>query len=426
VTDRSVGRTGIEGATVAVVCAGYPGKRRALVRMAELGARLVVLDEPGHWASSLVDDGLAAHWLPVAVTGDPEADASAVLDALGRAGIRPEGVLTFWEDSVTVVARVAAALGLPGHAVPGVDAARSKIRTRELSRELGLPSPASRRVRTLADLLEAGAEIGFPAIVKPEFGATSVGCVRVDRLDELPDVYEAVRRVVDPGADDIFRAGVDLVLEEYLDGVEFDVDMVMQHGRCEFASVSQAWPTLEPAFFETGLHCPPDHDAGEVQQLVDLSIDTAVAFGLGDGVLHIEGKCTSRGPRIVEVNARMGGRRIREMVRSVWGVDLVEEHLRASLGIPVAVPRSAEPLAGVVDILMYAPASGRLASLPIDPGAVPECMAFDVARAIGEPVTGPEEVFASLIGEIWITGEDLEHARQLAQPILDSPPTVVP
>jgi hypothetical protein len=48
-----------------------------------------------------------------------------VLEALADAGEVPDGVLTFYEDSITVVARVAAALGLPANPVASVDAARS-------------------------------------------------------------------------------------------------------------------------------------------------------------------------------------------------------------------------------------------------------------------------------------------------------------
>jgi carnosine synthase len=248
--------------------------------------------------------------------------------------------------------------------------------------------------------------------------------VRVDTTTELPEVYAIVREVVDPQADAIFRAGNDLLLEEYLDGVEFDVDLVMQHGRCEFSSVSQNWPTREPSFQETGLHCPADHDRKQVQRLVDLCIETAAAFGLGTGVLHIEGKCTSRGPRIVEVNARMGGGRIWEIVRSVWGVDLVEAHLRASLGLPVAVQPSRKPQAAVVDIMLNASATGRLASLPIDPADLPEWMTADLSSDVGDEVTGPEAVFATVIGELTVTGSDLKHARSLAQPLLDRPPAI--
>jgi biotin carboxylase len=125
------------GSTVLVVGAGYPGKRRAYQRMAELGVSPIVVDEPGHWSESLVADGLAAAWLPAPVIGDADEDAAAIVDALDRSAIRADGVFTIWENSVCVAARVAEALGLPGNPPESVDAARSKIRTRETALDVG-------------------------------------------------------------------------------------------------------------------------------------------------------------------------------------------------------------------------------------------------------------------------------------------------
>jgi carnosine synthase len=415
----------MNGATVVVVSAGYEGKRRAYVRMAELGARLVVVDEPGHWSESLVADGVATTWLTAPVDGDPDRDAEAVLSALAQAGVRPDGVLTFWEDSVGVAARVAAALSLPGNPPEAVDAARSKVRTRELAARLGLPTPRARRVQSLDELFAAAAEVGFPAVVKPEFGARAAGCVRVDDAESLPGVYSLVRRVVDPELDEIFRAGNDLLLEEYLDGVEFDVDLVMQDGEYVFSSVSQNWPTAEPSFQETGLHCPPDHDRKDVRRLVSHVVETVRAFGLGQGVLHVEGKCTSRGPRIVEVNARMGGGRVHEFVEAIWGVDLIEAQLRSCLGLPQNLRPSRKPQAAAIDAIVYAPASGRLEALPL---ARPEgCLSLevDVETAIGAEVQGPEAIFATELAEVTLTAKDLHTARALVAEVLHELPRVV-
>jgi carnosine synthase len=416
----------VEGAEVVVVSAGYRGKRRAYVRMAELGAHIVVVDEPGHWSESLVADGVAAAWLPSAVDGDPDHDAEAVLEALARAGVRPNGVLTFWEDSVSVAARVAAALGLPGNPPEAVDAARSKVRTRDLAARLGLPTPRARRVRSLDELFAAANEVGFPAVVKPEFGAGAAGCVRVDDTEALPGVYSVVRRVVDPEVDVIFRAGNDLLLEEYLDGVEFDVDLVMEDRECLFSSVSQNWPTAEPSFQETGLHCPPDHDRKDVRRLVRHVVETVRAFGLARGVLHVEGKCTSHGPRIVEVNARMGGARVHEFVEAVWGVDLVEAQLRSCLALPQIFRASRRPRVAAVNAIVYAPATGLLEALPFAEVKPSGCLALDVDVdvAIGEEVQGPEAVFATALAEVTLTAKDLRTARALLAEVLQDPPRV--
>ena len=43
------------GPAVVVIGAGYEGKRRCYERIAALGARLVIVDEPGHWSEPLID-----------------------------------------------------------------------------------------------------------------------------------------------------------------------------------------------------------------------------------------------------------------------------------------------------------------------------------------------------------------------------------
>ena len=138
--------------TVVVVGVGYEGKRRYYERLAALGARQVLVEEPGHWSESLAEQIAGAQWLAVPFSGDPDVDAAAILGALERSGVRADGVLTFWEDSACEAARVAAALGLPGNPPEAVDSARSKVRTRELSARLGLPTPKAQRVRSLDEL----------------------------------------------------------------------------------------------------------------------------------------------------------------------------------------------------------------------------------------------------------------------------------
>jgi len=417
-----------DGPAVVVVGAGYEGKRRCYERLAAIGARLVIVDEPGHWSQSLADEIASMKWIAAPVTGDPDVDAGAILDALEHSGVRADGVLTFWEDSVCTAARVAAALGLPGNPPEAVDAARSKVRTRELSARLGLPTPKAQRVRSLDELFAAAADIGFPAVVKPEFGASAMGCVRIDDFESLPGVYKLVRAVVTPEQDAIFRAGSDLLLEQYLDGVEFDVDLILQDGECVFTSVSQNWPTAEPSFQETGLHLPPDHNKKAVRRLVELSVRTVQAFGFRRGVLHVEGKCTGRGPRVIEVNARMGGARIHQMVEAVWGVDLIEAQLRSCLDLPQTLKPSRKPRCAVVNAIVHAPATGRLAGLSFAHVAPEGGMGveLDVFEQIGQEVSGPDSTFATVLAELTLSGKNLRHARSLAARVLREPPRILP
>jgi carnosine synthase len=416
----------IEGATVVVVGAGYPGKRRIYERMSGLGAQLVIVDEPGHWSQQLADDGVASEWLSVPVTGDPDEDAAAVVGALAAANVQPDGVLTFWEECPPVAARVATALGLPSNPIAAVDAARSKLRTRESSELAGLPTPKAQRVQSVDELYAAAADIRFPAVVKPEFGHSQVGCIRVDELESLPEIYWLVRKELGSTHVVNLHSRTDLLFEEYLDGVEFDIDLVLEDGECVFSSVSQQAPTHEPSFQETGLHCPADHDAKAVRRLVELSVETVQAFGFVCGVLHVEGKCTSKGPRIVEVNARMGGGRIHQIVEAVWGVDLIEAHLRGALGLPQELNPSRKPRCAVVNVLVYAPATGRLAALPltrVTPEADPGLL-IDLSADVGQEVDGPDRIFSTVLADVYLGARNVRRAQSLIAQVLRDPPVV--
>ncbi len=220
-------RTLLAGSRIAVIEPGYDTKRFLYERAAALGVDLVLVGDRSSWARELVDNGAAVRFLEADTSGDPDAAARAVLAALGDEAQRLDGVLTFWEDAVPATARVAAALGLPGLPPAAADGARSKLRTLEASRAAGLPTPRFVHLNGAASLPAAAAEVGFPAVIKPVFGAEALGCLRIDDFGSLAAGYARIAALITPDLNPIFRQGCDLLLEEYLDGTEFDVDILL-------------------------------------------------------------------------------------------------------------------------------------------------------------------------------------------------------
>ena len=78
------------------------------------------------------------------------------------------------------------------------------------------------------------------------------------------------------------------------------------------------------------------------------------------GVFHVECKYTSRGARLIEVNCRMGGGPVRNINLLVWGVDLVEEHLLTTAGIPSRPPVAPKPLMHIAEFSSNAKKTGVL------------------------------------------------------------------
>ena len=147
---------------------------------------------------------------------------------------------------------------------------------------------------------------------------------------------------------------------QYLDGPEVDCDLVFDNGVPVFGAITDNWPTVEPYFNETGSNCPSILPTYQQQELLELSVRAVQCLGFKLGVFHVESKYTSRGARLIEVNCRMGGGPVRNTNLLVWGVDLVEEHLMASAGIPVRPPIPKKPLKEIAEYTVNAEVSGIL------------------------------------------------------------------
>jgi len=148
-------------------------------------------------------------------------------------------------------------------------------------------------------------------------------------------------------------------MEQYLDGSEVDIDVVMSGGEYRYAAVADNGPTMEPYFNETWAVCPSLLPKDHQRQLKELAISSVKALGFTSGVFHVECKMTSTGPQLIEVNARMGGGQVFECNLRTWGVDLVEETLFAALGIPSRPVVPQQPLSAVAYCYVNAPVSGK-------------------------------------------------------------------
>ncbi len=408
------------GSRLAVVDPGYASKRFLYERAAALGVELVLVGDPRSWARTLVSEHVAAGFVEADASGGADAAAASVLAGLAAAGERLDGVVTFWEDAVAVAARVAAALGLPGPPPAAADGARSKQRTLEASSAAGLPTPRFFHLDGAASLAEAAATVGFPAVIKPVYGAEALGCLRVDDRASLEAGYARVAALISPDLNAIFQQGCDLLLEEYLDGVEFDVDFVLSGGELVFSALSENWPTDEPYFVETGLHSPSTRAGERVETIVELCVATARALGFRDGVFHAEAKDTSRGARLLELNARLGGGPIADLHRLVTGVDLVEQQLLVAVGLPPAPTPFPQPACGAAHVVLQAARSGRIANgrfldhLAADEAVFQHTVTVDA----GEQVTAAADGFPTTIAELAVSAPDADAARARARAIV--------
>jgi len=337
-----------------------------------------VIDGPESWSQTMEAEGIIEKFIGVDFS-DADTVFQQCLTAIKKAQAsfgELDGICTFCEMAVPLATRLAEKLGLPGNTPAAVDAARDKYATRTKLQEAGLPNPKNYLISEPQHVKEAATHVGFPAVIKPIYGAASIGVVRVDNLEQLEKTYIRVQeemagaKIVDGAlvqGDNPNQGGkaggwiqTTLMLEEYLDGPEVDVDLIFSEGEAVYGCLTDNWPTVEPYFNETGSNCPSILPPDQQKALIDLAVRSTQALGFTQGVFHVECKYTSRGARLIEVNCRMGGGPVRNINLLVWGVDMVEEHLLTTAGIPVRPPVASKPLKNIAEFSSNAKKTGTV------------------------------------------------------------------
>ena len=259
-------------------------------------------------------------WEREFVAGWSVLDMSDTIDASAMLAAAPktvDGVLTWDEARVLQAAKLADALGVPGD-VDAVMRCRDKHLTRKALADAGVGPVRSVLVSGVEEALAAAERIGYPVVLKPRAMAASLGVVRVDTPAELTARFAFARDTTVPGA---WRYDVSVLVEELLTGAEISVDSVVHHGEVRPMFVARKQVGYPPYFEETGHTVSATDPLLNDPVLLTALRETHAALGFTDGATHAEFKLTPSGPRLVEVNGRLGGGMIPYLGMRVTGID---------------------------------------------------------------------------------------------------------
>ncbi|MBI5630490.1 MAG: ATP-grasp domain-containing protein [Elusimicrobia bacterium] len=322
-----------------------------------------------------------------------------------------DGALTFSENAVPLCAALCERFGWAGHPLKAALNARSKILTRKALEAAGLSrySPAWAEVKSVRDLERESKRIGFPLVLKPAWGEQSQFVVRLDNISEVKNAFEYIKANMTPIFDPIYSQGTEIVAEGFLDGAEIDVDLLVQDGEIRFHAFTDNFPTKEPFFVETGDAMPSRHESSDLAKVLSMAREILPALGLKNGALHLEAKMDAAGPRLIEVNARMGGDYLYDWIKTVWEVDLIEEATRIAAGLPCAPRTPPEAKAHLVGKYLIPAHSGVICGLArpdnFDPQKIRD---LTLLKELGDAVLVPPEGFET-VG--WIVGRGNTYAE---------------
>lgn len=238
---------------------------------------------------------------------------------------KPDGIMTLATDMpMRAVARACEACGLPGISFDAAVKATDKGEMIKAFEAYGVEHPWYHIVPVPDALDTMLDEINYPCIMKPTDNAGSRGVVLCHNREELRREYEYSHRESRGGA---------VIIEEYLQGPEFSVEVMVLDGEPHVLQITDKLTTGAPHFVEMG-HSQPTRQSSAIQEKIrDLTVRACEAVGIDIGPAHVEMILTKDGPKMVELGARMGGDCITtHLVPLSTGIDMVGSTIRLSCG----------------------------------------------------------------------------------------------
>ncbi|MDH6703287.1 ATP-grasp domain-containing protein [Streptomyces griseoviridis] len=347
-------------------------------------------------------------------------DESAVLSAARRSQkeARVAGVTSSSEYYVATAAATARVLDLPGPDAQAVRMCRNKARQRDVLRGSGVPVPEYELVRTADEAWAAAKRIGHPVVIKPVQGSGSLGV----RLCEGPD--ETMAHAAALTALAVNERGVpvprDILVEEYVRGAEYSVEVF---GLTAVVVVTKHLGPL-PHFVELGHDLPAALPTADTARVAEHAVRAVQALGLGWGAAHVELRMQGTDVRVIEVNPRLAGGLIPELIKQALGIDLVGSQVRAAVGMdPVHEPAQTTKTAAIRFLTTDRPGSladqARTEEAVAAAHAIEHVTAAMLYRGPGERIA-PARDFRDRLGHAIATADDSATAGRAAAQALEA------
>lgn len=232
------------------------------------------------------------------------------------------GITSALENVYATVGKLCRYFHLSGPDPASIERCCNKFTQRQLLAKAGIPIPAYRLATNASEVKSFATEIGLPVILKPIVGIGSRG-VRLCR-----DVNQLVEHTIYLlGGKHIWRSPPSILVEGFAQGSQYNLEVMGD----EVIGIAAA-DYGPPHFVCRGHIYPAPLTDGECKRIADVSLSCLRALGLDWGPTNIELRWTNRGPVVIEVNPRLAGSPVPDMVQLAYGVDLIAEHIKLVIG----------------------------------------------------------------------------------------------
>src|SRR6185503_18512590 len=281
------------------------------------------------------------------ITAKNTYSAQSIHEAIGDRPI--DGVIAFGDYHLIPAAEYAELRGLPHCNIDALRRGWRKDLMRSWLRDHGVPMP---RFAVVDDPGVRSSPIGYPCIVKPVDDSGSVGIYRADDDGSFGEAIDAVLglKVNRRG----FRLANKAAVEQFLEGTEMSAEAIWTERGWQILGISGRRNAGPIGASEVSLTFPADVES-DVAEAIYQRVHTWLATsGLDRGGAHVEFRVGADGPQLLEINPRLAGARLTELIKVASGFDPVAYVIAQAVGDRMPVPPCplAPPQAATIEFLV--------------------------------------------------------------------------
>ncbi len=317
------------------------------------------------------------------------------------------------EYYIEIACKIAKAFGLAANDPAAIKLCRNKdILAKTLSTQ-GIQCPKTFVANSVDQINDFYSELTFdsPVIVKPAKGSGSIGVLFCSTKDE---VYKQAKFLFEENN----RESNAVLIQEYIEGDEYSVETISFDNQLKIIGITKKYLSKHPYFLETG-HDFPVYFSKDITDKIEALIKSSFeSVGFLFGPAHTEIRIKNDIPYIIEINPRLAGGMIPEMVKKAIGLDLIEATLDLLTQKKVNLSEKYKQYASIRFIIPKT--SGFIKSIQFDHDNIHNnTVDFKINKKVNELIALRGD-FRDRIGHIIVQESALSASQQLADDLINS------
>lgn len=166
--------------------------------------------------------------------------------------------------------------------------------------------------------------LNFPFILKPKDATSSQGVYKIDQFKDIEKYLPITCS---------FSKSGEVIIEEFLDGPEFSIETITYKGETTIVQFTEKFVTSSPRMVEMGHLQPASLNKEQKSTISKVVIKAINSVGIDNSASHTEIKLTKKGPKIIEIGARLGGDFISSyLTQASCGVNMDKAAIQIAIG----------------------------------------------------------------------------------------------